>query len=182
MLCGIPTEGSHDPQGVVFRTPLAVFFCLRFFDITLMSFYCVFFSFLGIDVPLGIFSCTQRRLPFPSFPFSRTVCLVSSEGSHDPRGLIPDRSFALFLIRGSSTTLIDLFFRLLHLRSVPPRPPARRFRWKDMVESLICVSFFCGCMMIGYAGLRCFCFHFSFFFQLSTARVRHVPIRMVSSN
>ena len=70
------------------------FFCLRFFDITLMSFYCVFFSFLGIDVTLGIFSCIQRRLSFPFFPFSRTVCLVSSEGSHDPRGLILDRSFA----------------------------------------------------------------------------------------
>ena len=73
-------------------------FCLRFFDITLMSFYCVFFSFLGIDVTLGIFSCIQRRLSFPFFPFSRTVCLVSSEGSHDPRGLVPDISFAFHLV------------------------------------------------------------------------------------
>ena len=125
MLRGISAEGSHDPRGVIFRAPLAVSFFVSFFDITLMSFCRVFVSFLG--VPLGIFLCIQRRLPFPSFPFSRTVCLVSSEGSHDPRGLIPDRSFAFFLIRGSSTTLIDLFFRLLHLRSVPPVPPRADF-------------------------------------------------------
>ena len=71
-------------------------FCLRFFDITLTSFFRVFFSFLG--VPLGIFSCIQRRLSFLSLPFSRTVCLVSSEGSHDPRGLVPDISFAFHLV------------------------------------------------------------------------------------
>ena len=71
-------------------------FCLHFFDITLMSFCRVFVSFLG--VPLVIFSCIQGRLSVPSFSFSRTVCLVSSEGSHDPRGLVPDISFAFRLV------------------------------------------------------------------------------------
>ena len=129
-----------------------------------MSFYCVFFSFLGIDVPLVIFLCIQRRLPFPSFPFSRTVCLVSSEGSHDPWGLIPDRSFAF-----SSCFVFGValrwwtFSRLLQLRSVPPHPhpdPDPRFRWKDMVEGLIhCV--FCGCVMICYAVFIFFHFFLS---------------------
>ena len=157
-------------------------FCLRFFDITLMSFCRVFVSFLG--VPLGILLCTQRRLSFSFFPFSRTVCLVSSEGSHDPRGLIPDRPFAFSSSHfQSSTTLMNLFSLLDFSNFVPfpPRPhPRPRFRWKDLVEGLIqCVSFYCGCRMIGYA-VSVFTPLF-LLFHLSTARVRHVSIRMVSS-
>ena len=121
-------------------------FCLRFFDITLMSFYCVFFSFLGIDVPLVIFSCIQRRLPFPSFPFSRTVCLVSSEGSHDPRGLVPDRSFAFSFCLILDWHYADgpfFFSRPIQLRSVPtPSPtPAPDFDGRIWLRVSFIVSF-----------------------------------------
>ena len=105
-------------------------FSLCFFDITLMSFCRVFFSFLGIDVPLGIFSCTQRRLPFPSFPFSRTVCLVSSEGSHDPRGLIPDRSFAFsfcLILEWHYADRPFFFSRPIQLHSVSTPSPTPDF-------------------------------------------------------
>ena len=168
----------------MFRASLAVSFLSPFFDITLMSFYCVFFSFLGIDVPLVIFSCIQRRLPFPSFPFSRTVCLVSSEGSHDPRGLVPDRSFAFSFCLILDWHYADgpfFFSRPIQLRSVPtPSPtPAPDFDGRIWFRVSFIVSLFCGCVMIGYA-VSVFTPLF-LLFQLSTARVRHVPIRMVSS-
>ena len=158
-------------------------FCLHFFDITLMSFCRVLFSFLGIHVPLVIFSCIQRRLPFPSFPFSRTVCLVSSEGSHDPRGLVPDRSFAFRLVsflewHYADEPFLD-FSNFLPSHPTPIPTPAPDFDGRIWFRVSFIVSLFCGCMMIGYA-VSVFTLLF-FLFQLSTARVRHVPIRMVSS-
>ena len=71
--------------------------------------------------------------------------------------------------------------RLLQLRSVPPRPdPGPDFDGRIWLRVSFIVSLF---LWLRDDWLRYFRFHSSLppFFYLSTARVRHVPIRMVSS-
>ena len=72
--------------------------------------------------------------------------------------------------------------RLLQLRFVPPLPVPTphpiSMEGYGLGSHLLCLCF-CGCVMIGYA-ISVFTPLF-LLFQLSTTRVRHVPIRMVSS-
>ena len=83
-------------------------FCLRFFDITLMSFFRVFVSFLG--VPLGIFRAFKGDYHFSHFlSRGRYVWYHLKEVMTPEVWYQTDRSHFVLSRFRSGTTLMNLF-------------------------------------------------------------------------